>query len=534
VLSLMDDLIARDLEIFGILKIYTCLIREDFANPAISMELSKSHGQEIQYSLDKILDFYWENLPISTKNVISEIACIDNHMVLMVSRQAKSDEVLVKTVIEYFTRSESMKFLQNVHRIRCLPMSSKLQIISHWFFVDDFTDIINQECIAVFIDLVLLHGYYPNLSCVSSLVVKIPTILNSNRKKVLVLYHGGTAGMQPDETGSLRPVRGYLNEALNKIDELIERDDMPLFDVFEFEEIVDSSDVSSHDWSLMCKQIEISYFQYDGFVIIHGTDTMAYSASSLSFMLENLAKPVIFTGAQLPFGEVHSDARRNIGVSIMIAGLCDIPEVCIFFNEKLYRGNRSVKIDSVSISAFDSPNFPPLAILGTSIELKRDLIQTAPKGKFVVHTNMDNNILVLRLVPGFVDLDSLAHGVLKGVVLLLYGTGNAPGRRESLLNWVQKLVDSSVHVVIVSQCMKGRVDLLKYAVGRKLYESGVIAGNDMTCESAVAKLSYLLGRNDLSHEQIRIAMQQNLRGELTEINEQDEIFKNSAGILTRL
>jgi len=320
--------------------------------------------------------------------------------------------------------------------------------------------------------------------------------------------------MQPDENGSLRPVRGFLDSQLSRMDEIC-KPGMPAFEVIEFDEIVDSSDVSSADWILMCEHIKRNYSQFDGFVIIHGTDTMAYSASALSFMLENLGKPVIFVGAQLPFGEVHSDARRNIAVAILLAGRCNVPEVCIFFNDRLYRGNRAVKIDSVSISAFDSPNFAPLGSLGTEIQISENLILPIPTGQFAIHTQMDNHILVLRLVPGFVDLDALSHCGVRGVVLLLYGTGNAPARRRSLIDWVRKMIDSGVVVVIVSQCLRGRVDLLKYAVGRQLYEAGVVSGADMTCEAAVAKLSYLLGRN-LTKEQIKEAMEHNLRGELTE------------------
>ena len=327
--------------------------------------------------------------------------------------------------------------------------------------------------------------------------------------------------MKPGPDGSLRPVRGFLSDQLSRMDEVC-KPDMPKFTVLEFDEIVDSSDVTSADWTLMCNLIQENYADYDGFVIIHGTDTMAYSASALSFMLENLAKPVIFVGAQLPFGEVHSDARRNIAVAILLAGRCCIPEVCIFFNDKLYRGNRAVKIDNASVAAFDSPNFPPLGTLGTQIQLSESLVLPKPSGKLILHTQMDNHILVLRLVPGFVDLDAIGHSGVRGVVLLLYGTGNAPGRRRSLVDWVKKMISMDVVVVIVSQCLRGRVDLLKYAVGRQLYDAGVISGGDMTCEAAVAKLSHLLGRN-CSKEVIKITMEMNLRGELTPIEDSSKL-----------
>ncbi|KAF4673842.1 hypothetical protein FOL46_006395 [Perkinsus olseni] len=255
--------------------------------------------------------------------------------------------------------------------------------------------------------------------------------------KVLVIYTGGTVGMQPGPDGALRPVKGFLNKKISGLEEL-KKTGMPSLTVIEFDELIDSSDVTPNCWKKMAKAIEDNYYDYDGFVVIHGTDTMAYSASALSFMLANLGKPVVFTGSILPFGEPHSDARRNLIISILLAGLCSIPEVCIFLNERLLRGCRSVKVDSGSIAAFDSPNYPPLATLGVDIHFNEHLLLPPPKGRFHTHTQMESAILVVRLVPGFADLETLADSAVRGVVLLLYGTGNAPARKKNFVSWLER------------------------------------------------------------------------------------------------
>lgn len=345
-------------------------------------------------------------------------------------------------------------------------------------------------------------------------------------------------GMRPtpgSERG-LKPCHGFLRAQLNTFSEMKDAG-MPLVEVFEFEPLLDSSDMDPSDWVKIGRVILDHYLDYAGFVVVHGTDTMAYSASALSFMLEGLTKPVVFVGSMLPLGQVHSDARRNVLVAIAIAGSCDIPEVCIYFNDSLFRGNRAVKADSFGFAAFDSPNFPVLAKLGTKIQVNTSLVlpvipanrgttwsgddpspSNSPRSlarAVKLHDKMDNRILVLRVVPGLIDLQKVViTSSVKAVILLSYGTGNAPIRKSSLVCWIRSLVAADVIVIIVTQCLRGVVDLEQYAVGKQLQEVGVLSARDMTCEAAIAKISYLLGK-DLSLEDTKKAFSANLRGELT-------------------
>ena len=245
---------------------------------------------------------------------------------------------------------------------------------------------------------------------------------------------------------------------------------------------------------------------------------MAYTASALSFLLQGLAKPVVLTGSQLPFSSVYSDARRNLIVSVYAAGSLDIPEVCIFFNRQLLRGNRAIKVNSWALNAFDSPNFSPLATLGTTISVASDLIRPQPKGRFRAHNDFNRNIVVLRLVPGFADsiIQSIFQDdAVQGLILQTYGTGNASSRRVEFLTSIAAGVAKGVVVVITSQCLSGTVDLSQYETGRKLQEIGCISAGDMTTEAAATKLGYLLSLN-LPRDELRRLMVTDLRGEMSE------------------
>ena len=233
--------------------------------------------------------------------------------------------------------------------------------------------------------------------------------------------------MRHNEDGSLAPEPGYLTARIRELPELT-RPEMPTYAISEFDPLLDSSCMGPSDWVKIAHEIEQNYERFDGFVVIMGTDTMAYASSALSFMLENLTKPVVFTGSQIPFYEVYNDARRNFIVSMIFASTGAFNEVCICFNDRLLRANRSVKVNSTSLLAFDSPNYPPLATLGAFINENRELGLPTPMGFFRVHTKLLAKVVVLKLVPGFDDESIMAliqySTQLKGVVLEMYGTGN--------------------------------------------------------------------------------------------------------------
>jgi len=332
--------------------------------------------------------------------------------------------------------------------------------------------------------------------------------------------------MRPAEDGMLRPAPGYLEHMLQTVPEF-HHPDVPQFDVLEWTTLWDSSDFSPACWVTLAQQIESHYYDYDGFVILHGTDTMAYTASALSFMLEHLGKAVILTGAMIPLAAPVTDAKRNLIVSLMCAVNLDVPEVCIFFNNVLLRGNRSKKLDPGTINPFDSPNFPPLAEMGVRISVRRELLLQAPRRKFTTHKTLYGNIAVMVLVPGFDDLaletflatSTPARPAV--LVLLLYGAGNAPSAKAGFLDVLRKgVAEKGAVVVILSQCLHGTVDMQQYATGNVLRALGVVDGRDMTVEAAVTKLAYLLGRG-LRGAPLKLAMESNLRGELTLKTSQD-------------
>ena len=329
-------------------------------------------------------------------------------------------------------------------------------------------------------------------------------------------------GMDVDPvSGGLSPKRGYLTDKILNMEEL-QSDQMPHCHIKEYNTLIDSSSMGKEEWGMIARDIQENYYDFDGFVVIMGTDTMSYAATALSFMLENLGKTVVFTGSQIPFIEVYNDARRNLIASIIFAGNQDFCEVVLFFNAKLLRGNRSVKVNSFGLDAFDCPNFPPLAELGVNVELRKDIALPPPHGPFRIFTKMETGIVVMKLIPKFDD-EPLRQLVMhsekiKAIILEMYGTGNISDSddKTSLLNVIELARKRNIIVVAVSQCYKGSVMLGKYAVGSELITLDVCSGGDMTTESVSIKLAYLLAKVGNDREKINRLMEVNLRGELSD------------------
>lgn len=307
------------------------------------------------------------------------------------------------------------------------------------------------------------------------------------------------------------------------------------YSILEFSPLLDSSSISAHDWDAMATAIEENYALFDGFVILHGTDSLAYTASALSFMLENLGKPVILTGSQAPIFALQSDGVDNLLGSLIIAGTFTIPEVCLFFHHKLYRGNRSAKVSATEFEAFASPNLEPLAkINGLGINVNWPLVlRPSTIAKFRITKCLDTtHVACLRVFPGIKPemIDAVLHMPdLRGLILETFGMGNIPGGSDGRLTQIIKAaVDRGLVVVNVSQCINGFVSPV-YAAGTILGRAGVIFGLDLTAEAALTKLSYLLARPELTNNDINEELSRSLRGEMTEIAHQS--FKHPDGSL---
>lgn len=270
----------------------------------------------------------------------------------------------------------------------------------------------------------------------------------------------------------------------------------------------------------MASTIKEYYDEFDAFIIIHGTDTMSFSASALSFMLENLSKTVIITGSQIPMEEVRNDGNGNLLGSLVIATHYRIPEVCIYFNNQLFRGNRTTKFDASGFGAFVSSNYQELGNLGIEASINWEAILPNPEEKFKVYNILEKNVACLQLYPGIPDdvLKSFLGGTIVGIVLETYGSGNAPNNRKNFLDMLKKATDDGVIIVNITQCKKGSVQM-SYATGNALFEAGVIPGGDMTTEAALTKIMFVLSLG-LTNKESRELIKKNLRGELTEIREQ--------------
>jgi len=338
--------------------------------------------------------------------------------------------------------------------------------------------------------------------------------------KVLLIYTGGTIGMNRNpKTGALEPFD--FEHLLHNVPELTQFDMQ--IDTYQFVPPIDSSDMSPRLWTDLSHVIADRYDNYDGFVVLHGTDTMAYTASALSYMMENLTKPIIFTGSQLPIGQLRTDGKENLISSIEIAAARDadghalVPEVGIYFNGHLLRGNRTTKQSADEFNAFESFNYPHLVDAGVNITYHRDRMLTPDYTKSVTpHFRLDNNVIIFSLFPGIRE-DLIRHIIhtpnLKSIVMRTFGSGNAPQSP-----WLLKALREGTHngkvIVNISQCMQGRVEMGRYDTGYQLQEAGVVSGYDSTVESAVTKLMLLQSHYD-DPDQVRHLMNQSIRGEIT-------------------
>ena len=339
-----------------------------------------------------------------------------------------------------------------------------------------------------------------------------------SEKSILVIYTGGTIGMiQNPKTGALQPF---------DFDQMYKQ--MPilknlhyLIDFYSFSPLIDSSNMNPEFWVKLATLIEENYERYDGFVVLHGTDTMAYSASALSFMLENLNKPVIFTGSQLPMGVIRTDGRENFITSIEIAAamkddLSVVPEVAIYFEDQLLRGNRTTKFNAENFDAFFSGNYPVLANVGVHIKYNYNNIRKSNFKKLKVHKNLDNNIGILKLFPGInkATVKSIVNTMgMKAMLLETFGSGNAPTDKW-FLDILEQAINNELIILNVTQCKSGSVEIGKYETSVDLGRIGVIGGNDITTESAITKLMYLFGEG-YSNNKIRQLLEKSLRGEMT-------------------
>jgi len=335
--------------------------------------------------------------------------------------------------------------------------------------------------------------------------------------KILIIYTGGTIGMVNDPlTGALIPFD--FKQIQQNVPELARLNYQ--LDVHSFDPILDSSNMDPVIWAELAAIIERTYHDYDGFVVLHGSDTMAFTASALSFMLKNLSKPVVLTGSQLPIGEIRTDAKENLITALEIVatknrGLAMVPEVCIYFDYQLFRGNRAIKYNSEKFEAFLSPNYHILAEAGVNLSFYANYINAQPQEDLRVQSNFNANIGVLKLYPGITPqaVQAITRSSVDAIVLETFGSGNTT-TAGWFIDSLQEAIDQQKLIVDISQCQGGSVELGKYETSKKLQQMGIISGYDMTFEATVTKLMYLMGQ-DLTNTQIAFLMEQSLRGELT-------------------
>lgn len=337
------------------------------------------------------------------------------------------------------------------------------------------------------------------------------------QKNILIIYTGGTIGMQMSERGYI-PVSGFDQVIRSRLAHSHHMA-LPEFDVLELTPLIDSANLAPNNWSKIAELINQNYQDYDGFIVLHGTDTMAYSASMLSFMLQGLTKPVIFTGSQIPLAEIRNDALDNLITALVLAAFHPISEVCVYFSGRLLRGNRSSKVKATGLDAFDSPNFPWLGQVGLHIELHPQLFLSTSEPHFILPQFSTGAVAILPIYPGMNDQvisATLNTDGLKAVILRSYGVGNLPDNNKALLFTLRQAAKKGIAIINISQCLQANIYQGQYACSDVLNEIGVISGRDMTIEAAFCKLHFLIASKQ-SAKQIQQRFTQSLAGEINTV-----------------